>query len=1063
MESHRATHVELLYTVSFLFLHLVSLGTEIFALYVFGSLWLNHRSYFWAACFVIVFAVFALSGIWCSVCAWDWKPFGRPLGLPLKALPRWQGILLLVPYGVWQIIIVRSTVDEFQRRRQRRHSNRTLREQQRSQTLHGKAVLGMIEGFLTALCLICTILGITRKKSSPIIHHSVWDYSITFAVPVLLVSAGTGLLVLDQCLSKRLSVDSTHVWEAIPRSVLHVIFRSVEVYSRATVFAIFVAILRADCQYILTMLLGFDLMVTLCLIAFHGGSETTWSVRLVCAIPCIFADIFFFIDSPYKRMAARKLSSCLMWRSLIEVCAMILVTRLLIKPDALMSHMSEIWDTNGITMSLCVVTLLLYPMMYYWAWRVRRGQRLDIFTACEQGNSAAVTALTTDAAVGFSLDCRDVFGKTPLMLAATHGHADICHTLLKEGATVDAFTQPIFSAVLRRPYSNIALARSKWTAAHFAAEKGHAHVLRVLLQHMEQAEVMRTAKSDCTSGTVPLLESQLVEATIRRTARTLKDTWKCTPLHIAAWRGHLECVLVLTRSCPNMVLARDDGNQTPEERASKKLPSTCLQPTDSWASPEMEDGIMAASSCDVEKRFVTDAPWPQVQIPISRTTDTRVDAPGLCSFVAGSGGGVLAGFFFTDTRLQHSLEVIDEDVQFREEPFEEETTTDFPYISLTDESNDGTVDAGKSLPVPAVEDLEPIDKRGNVFEVKRSSRSSPTSSRPSDLAYDLANRMTKPPNAAMLGEGSFGIVWRARDKRTGQYYAVKIISARERCRAGIAMRDADAADLVRLHPHPCLVTLYLVHHFVEVRSYMLVMEFCPKGDLGDQVHMALVASNGSVEGSARPNYSPPRLAHTWIAQSYLGLEHLHLNAGALLRDLKVENVVIDEHHRAKIIDFGLVRMSTESDGTWTFGVPPGSPGYIAPEIVKGEKYSYPADLYSFGVLVWMLLTGGVTNQEEPTPPISNPGFGFKAHAEDWRLLQNAMERPERHHARPLPCSTAKDFVTRLTQQRKDRRMNHEQIRNHAFMKPSRLPPSNVRRSEVVAWVERSMADSSQML
>lgn len=914
-----------------------------------------------------------------------------------------------------------------------------------------------MEGFLTALCLICTVLGITETISTtPIKHHSTLDYCITFAVPVLLLSAGTGLLVLDQCLSRRLSLDS-HEWQGYGQSLLHIVFRCVEVWSRAIIFAIFIVIQRKDFDYMLHVLLVFDVLVALTLIAVHGGAETSWSVRLVCAIPCIFADIFFFIDSPYKRMAARKLSSCLFWRNVLEVLVMMVITPVLVQSDSVATHLRGMWHTNEITLSLGIIALILYPIMYFWAWTVRRSQRLDIFTACVQGNARAVAALTTNAAVGFSLDCRDVFGKTPLMLAAAHGHAEICRTLTKEGATVDAFTLPV-TGCLSRPYSNIFLARSKWTAMHFAASGGHEHVLRVLLEDAAK------------SGTKGTKESEEAALTSSRTGRTFRDARKCTPLHIAAWRGHQECVQLLKRFCPNMVPARDEGGKTPEQRSSKSLSGDIFQHTDSLLNPEISAAMMSLdrseaplpTSGDVETGGgVADTHWPRVQIPIGRTNDTRQDASGLCSFVAGSSGGVMASLFLLDARQQHGLEVIIEDQPFQESPLSQVEEEERPKVNYTS-LDDVTADDANKPELLKIEDLEPIDRRGNAFEVRRQSHSGSLGSRPGDVARELAHRMTRPPNAAILGEGSFGIVWRARDKQTDKLYAVKIISARQRRRAGIAMRDAEAAELVRCHPHPCLVTLHLVHHFVDAQSYMLVMEFCENGDLGDKVCAALVASNPTtVEGDrVRPNYTPPVLSLTWIGQSYLGLEHLHLNAGALLRDLKVENVVIDRHNCAKIIDFGLVRMSTESDGTWTFGVPPGSPGYIAPEIVRGETYSFPADLYSFGVLVWVLLSGGVNNHTEPTPPISTPGFGYQSHADDWRLLQKALDRPERHHARPLPNSAAKDFVSKLTQQRKERRMGHAQIRNHSFFKPLRLPPSSARKSEVEAWVAKSMLDGA---
>merc|ERR1719152_170198 len=102
------------------------------------------------------------------------------------------------------------------------------------------------------------------------------------------------------------------------------------------------------------------------------------------------------------------------------------------------------------------------------------------------------------------------------------------------------------------------------------------------------------------------------------------------------------------------------------------------------------------------------------------------------------------------------------------------------------------------------------------------------------------------------------------------------------------------------------------------------MELCTNGDLYNQVRAA--------RGDGRRGiYVPPPLARCWCGQVFLGLEHMHLRMSTLLRDLKPENVVLDAVGRAKLTDFGLGRFGVESTGQWTFGMPTGSPGYVAPE------------------------------------------------------------------------------------------------------------------------------------
>jgi serine/threonine protein kinase len=191
----------------------------------------------------------------------------------------------------------------------------------------------------------------------------------------------------------------------------------------------------------------------------------------------------------------------------------------------------------------------------------------------------------------------------------------------------------------------------------------------------------------------------------------------------------------------------------------------------------------------------------------------------------------------------------------------------------------------------------------------------------------------------------------------------------------------------------------------------------------------------------------------WIAQVFLGLEHMHLRMSTLLRDLKPENVVLDEAGRAKLTDFGFGRFGVESTGRWSFGIPVGSPGYIAPEILRQEEYDFRVDLYSLGVLVWVLLTGGQSDNPEPKPPMGNMKHqtDFDAHFEDWQRLAQCIADPENNSAIRLPHEAA-DFISRLTQRRPDDRMDHAAIRQHSVMTKVQLPAYESPPEKVDAWL-----------
>merc|ERR1719329_870345 len=173
----------------------------------------------------------------------------------------------------------------------------------------------------------------------------------------------------------------------------------------------------------------------------------------------------------------------------------------------------------------------------------------------------------------------------------------------------------------------------------------------------------------------------------------------------------------------------------------------------------------------------------------------------------------------------------------------------------------------------------------------------------------------------------------------------------------------------------------------------MIMELCAGGDLQTACKRERMAA--ITEGRRD---CPPIYADVWLGQVLLALEHLHLETQCLIRDLKPANVLLDVREEcAKLADFGLGRVGVESPGTWTLGGPTGTPGYVSPEILLRERYDFRADLYSYGVLMWVMATGGVTQYQSPQPP-SNArqmrGNDFPILNEDWRLLRETVSKAD---------------------------------------------------------------------
>merc|ERR1712032_934116 len=137
-------------------------------------------------------------------------------------------------------------------------------------------------------------------------------------------------------------------------------------------------------------------------------------------------------------------------------------------------------------------------------------------------------------------------------------------------------------------------------------------------------------------------------------------------------------------------------------------------------------------------------------------------------------------------------------------------------------------------------------------------------------------------------------------------------------------------------------------------------------------------------------------------------------------------------------DFGYGRLMADSPGgEWSFVVPPGTPGYISPELLAKQPYSYPADIYSLGVLTWVTLSGGLKDYHKPVPPTGGSGHMFESYASDWKLLQNALRNPE--SAKSLLPADAVDFIAAMTHERPEYRPDCQELRTNRFFFEQCLP------------------------
>ena len=227
--------------------------------------------------------------------------------------------------------------------------------------------------------------------------------------------------------------------------------------------------------------------------------------------------------------------------------------------------------------------------------------------------------------------------------------------------------------------------------------------------------------------------------------------------------------------------------------------------------------------------------------------------------------------------------------------------------------------------------------------VRTGAREEASAPGPGDVELDDARRLFPELEIlGLIGRGGMGLVYKARQPKLDRLVALKVMApdlAAEPAFAERFLREAQA--LARLN-HPNVVS---VHDFGEREgTYFLLMEHVEGTNLRE-----LLASRRLA----------PTDALRLVPEICLGLQYAH-EQGIVHRDIKPENILVDREGRAKIADFGLVRVLGQDEGDWRLTRATqvmGTPQYMAPEqLNRPREVDHRADIYSLGVVLYEMLT-----------------------------------------------------------------------------------------------------------
>ncbi|KAF8397018.1 hypothetical protein HHK36_018656 [Tetracentron sinense] len=192
----------------------------------------------------------------------------------------------------------------------------------------------------------------------------------------------------------------------------------------------------------------------------------------------------------------------------------------------------------------------------------------------------------------------------------------------------------------------------------------------------------------------------------------------------------------------------------------------------------------------------------------------------------------------------------------------------------------------------------------------------------------------------LLGQGTFAKVYYARNLKTSQSVAIKVIDKEKIFKVGLIDQIKREISVMRLVRHPNVVQLYEV--MATKTKIYFVMEYAKGGELFNKI----------AKGKLKED-----VARKYFQQLISAVDFCH-SRGVYHRDLKPENLLLDENGNLKVSDFGLSALAESRHQDGLLHTTCGTPAYVAPEVISRKGYDgAKADIWSCGVILFVLMAG----------------------------------------------------------------------------------------------------------
>lgn len=247
----------------------------------------------------------------------------------------------------------------------------------------------------------------------------------------------------------------------------------------------------------------------------------------------------------------------------------------------------------------------------------------------------------------------------------------------------------------------------------------------------------------------------------------------------------------------------------------------------------------------------------------------------------------------------------------------------------------------------------------------------------------------------LLGEGSYAKVYLIKNKTSNKLFAIKVIKKS-------SLKTNEEEDLLIMeknilskNENPFIINFYC--SFQTTSNLYFLLEYCEGGELYSYI-----------SGKDRLNYEAIKQIS---AQVLLGLLCLHNNK-YVYRDLKPENIIIDNNGYIRLIDFGLsTTVSQAKNSNQQYG----TAQYFPPEIVLKKGHCYKVDSWSFGCLLYEMISGKLPFKYNKCKDI---------------LFKTILNKSPKFNK--LFTDDAKDLITKCLNKNKNQRISAQNIQNHPF-------------------------------